>query len=146
MHTVLAEGNLSGAIGPVPANGIALVLIVVMGFGLAGKGKKKLASGPAQMVGFIGELAFLRSTGWTREIGESIRGISLDLASNPDLGAIGITSVCLIFLALAAFARIVPVTGAFLGMCTAGAFASADGALFKAFVTVAYLPLKLVGG
>lgn len=141
----LAAGSLSGAVGPIPAAGISLVLIVVMVYGVIGKGKKKLASGPAQIVGIFGELAFLRSTGFTRSIGDAFHSVVVGLAENPDLGNIGMTGVAMLFIALSLFARIVPASGVFLGMLMGAAFEAAHGSIWEALVAIFSIPFSMMG-
>lgn len=147
MHTTiqLTAGDLTGAIGAVPATGIALILIVVLVLGVVGKGKKKLASGPAQAWGIIAELAFLRSGAPFHDIGVAVQSIPQALAGNPALGTPGMTAVCLLFIVLSLFARLVPVTGALLGLMMGASFAAAEGSIWQLLVSLFSLPLSLVG-
>ncbi|HEX5566086.1 MAG TPA: hypothetical protein VFY14_03970 [Streptomyces sp.] len=141
----LAAGDLTGAIGTIPAAGIALILIVVLILGVIGKGKKKLASGPAQAWGIVAELAFLRSPAPFRDIGEAVQSIPTALASNEGIGSPGMAAVCGLFIVLSLFARLVPVTGALLGLLMGAAFAAADGSIWQLLVSLFSLPLSLVG-
>lgn len=143
--TVLAASTLTGAVGPVSATAVGVAMLVVMVFGIIGKGKKKLNSGPAQIVGVFGELAFLRSDVFTRDIGEAMQSITASLATNADLGSIGMTGVCLSIVALMFFARIVPASGLFLGMLLGGAMEAAPGSIWNAVVGVISLPLSVLG-
>ncbi|MFD7954356.1 hypothetical protein ACFV4X_12760 [Streptomyces ardesiacus] len=141
----IAAGSLSGAVGGISAGGVSLVLIIVMVYGVIGKGKKKLASGPAQIVGIFGELAFLRSTGFTRNIGDAFHSVVAGLAENPALGNIGMTGVALVLIALSLFARIVPASGVFLGMLMGAAFQAADGSIWQAIVQIFSIPFQMMG-
>ncbi|MGW6145528.1 hypothetical protein [Streptomyces sp. NPDC055140] len=120
-------------------------MIIVMVYGVIGRGRKRLASGPAQIVGIFGELAFLRSTGFTRNIGDAIHSVVVGLAENPALGAIKMTGVALVLIALSLFARIVPVSGVFLGMLMGAAFEAADGTIWQAIVQIFSIPFQLMG-
>ena len=143
--TVLAASTLTGAVGPVKATGVAVAMLIVMVFGIIGQGKKKLNAGPAQIVGFFGEIVFLKSNGYTRDIGDSVQSVTAGIASNPDLGTIGMTGVCLSIVALMFFMRVVPASGVFLGMLLAGAMAAAPGSIWKAIIGIASIPLSLLG-
>jgi hypothetical protein len=143
--TLLAAGDLSGAIGAVPATGIALILVVVLVLGVVGKGKKKLASGPAQVWGIVAELAFLRSGAPFHDLGVAVQAVPEALAGNAALGSPGMTTICLLFVVLSSFARLVPATGALLGLLTGAAFAAADGSIWQLVVSLFSLPLSLVG-
>ncbi|MFJ5635069.1 hypothetical protein ACIQF5_20830 [Streptomyces goshikiensis] len=146
MHsTVLAATNLTGAVGPVPATAVGIGLLIVMVFGVIGKGKKRLNTGPAQLVGAFGEITFLKSNGFPRNIGDAVQSVTSGIATNPDLGNIGMVGVCIVLLALMFFARIVPASGVFLGMLLAGAMAAAPGSLWKVIVGFISLPLSLLG-
>ncbi|MFE4312605.1 hypothetical protein ACFRR6_41860 [Streptomyces sp. NPDC056891] len=142
--TVLAAPALTGAIGPVPSTAVAVSMLVVMVFGIIGKGKKKLNSGPAQIVGLFGEIVFLRSDGPTLAIGEAVQSITAGIAANPDLGNIGMVGVCLVILALMFFMRIVPASGLFLGMLLGGAMMAAPGSIWKAIIGIISIPLSLL--
>ncbi|MFE0774174.1 hypothetical protein [Streptomyces sp. NPDC058861] len=146
MHsTVLAATNLTGAVGTVPATAVGIGLLLVMVFGVIGQGKKKLNTGPAQLVGAFGEITFLKSDGFTRDIGDAIQAVTSGIAANPDLGNIGMVGVCIVLLALMFFARIVPASGILLGMLLAGAMAAAPGSIWKAIVGILSMPLSLLG-
>ncbi|MFJ3097965.1 hypothetical protein [Streptomyces hydrogenans] len=146
MHTIeLAASSLTGAVGPISSTGVAVTLLVVMAFGIIGKGKKKLNSGPAQIVGIFGELAFLKSDGFTRDIGEAVQSITSGISTNPDLGTIGMTGVCIVIVVLMFFARIVPASGLFLGMLLGGAMDAAPGTIWNALVGIFSIPLSLLG-
>lgn len=141
---ILAAGTET-ALGHVSASGAALALGVMLVLGVKGQGKKKLALGPAQAVGFLAELAFLRAGSFWRDIGEAVQSVPQSIASNPELGGIGIGAVCLLLVILSMFARLVPATAAVLGMLTAAAFEMADGSIWRAVVSIAGVALSLVG-
>lgn len=143
MHTIAAPG-MASAIGTVPASGIALVLLVVLIYGVIGKGKKKLASGPAQVVGILAEIAFLRSPGTFGDFGEAIQAVPQSIATAPALGAIGMTATLCVFVGLALFARIVPATGAVLGLMIGAALQMAPGSLCRGLLAVASLPIDFL--
>lgn len=141
-HTITtAAGELTTAVGPVSATGLALLTGTMLVLGVAGKGKKRLASGPAQLVGVVTELAFLRSGAPFADIGVAFQSIAQGIASNPDLGAPGMGAVCLLFIILSLFARIVPVTGALLGLVLGGAMEAANGSIWNALVGLLSIPL-----
>jgi hypothetical protein len=141
----LAAGDLTTAVGGVSATGIALVLVAVLVYGVIGKGKRKLAAGPAQAVGIFAELAFLRSEGLWLNIGAAVQTIPAGLADNAQLGAPGMAVVCLLLIVLSLFARIVPATGAVLGLLMGAAFAAADGSIWQAIVAIFSVPFGLLG-
>jgi hypothetical protein len=143
--THLAAGDLTTAVGGVSATGIALVLVVVLVYGVIGKGKRKLASGPAQMIGIFAELAFLRSQGLWQDIGAAVQTIPAGLADNAQLGSPGMAVVCLLLIVFALFARIVPATGAVLGLLMGAAFDAADGSIWQAIVALFSIPFGLLG-
>lgn len=145
MPTHLAAGDLTTAVGGVSATGIALVLVVVLVYGVIGKGKRKLASGPAQMIGIFAELAFLRSQGLWQDIGAAVQTIPAGLADNAQLGSPGMAVVCLLLIVFALFARIVPATGAVLGLLMGAAFDAADGSIWQAIVALFSIPFGLLG-
>ncbi|MFF9785770.1 hypothetical protein [Streptomyces nigrescens] len=145
MHTTtIAAPSLTAAVGPVSATALALILGLVLVLGVVGKGKKKLASGPAQLVGFFAEIAFLRSSDLPRDFGESFQAITDGLAGVPNL-TIGATGVVLLLFVLSLFARIVPVSGAILGLLLAAAMDSAPGSLFKGTISIFEIPFGLMG-
>lgn len=141
---ILAAGTET-ALGHVSAAGAAMALAVMLVLGVKGQGKKKLALGPAQLVGFLAELAFLRAGSFWRDIGEAVQTIPQSIATNPELGGIGIGAVCLLMVILALFARLVPASAAVLGMLMAAAFEMADGSIWKAVVSIAGVILSFVG-
>ncbi|MDH6131938.1 hypothetical protein P3T37_001312 [Kitasatospora sp. MAA4] len=141
----LAAATPAAAIGGVSAAGVAAVLLLVMVLGVIGKGKKKLASGPAQIVGFIAETAFLKAPAFWHDIGAAFQSITDTMATNPALGGIGIGAVCLIVVVLSLFARLVPATAVFLGMLAGAAFAADPGSLPQGVVSILSIPLALLG-
>lgn len=141
----LAAGDLSTAVGPLSATALALVTSVVLVLGVVGKGKKKLASGPAQLVGLFAELAFLRAGSFWHDVGGAFQSIPQGLANSTELGAPGMGAICLLFIVLSLFARIVPVTGALLGLMLGGAFQAADGSIWHALVSILTIPFGLLG-
>ncbi|MFD3961546.1 MULTISPECIES: hypothetical protein [Streptomyces] len=145
MTTLLAAGAGTSALGPMSATTISVILIVTLIYGIKGKGRKKLALGPAQAVGFFAELAFLRAGSWPHDLGTAVQDIPRQVAENPDLGGIGMTGVVIILLVLSAFAPLVPFTGALWGMLTAAAMAAAQGSIWRAVIAVATAGLSLVG-
>lgn len=142
----VAAGELTSAIGVLPATGVALILAVIAVLGVVGKGKKKLNSGPAQLVGLLAELTFLRCPSPFGDIGDAFQSVSLGIADAEQLGAPGITTVCLLWLALAAFARVVPGAGVVLGMLLGGAMETADGSIWKAAEALISLPVDMLAG
>ncbi|MFE5595077.1 hypothetical protein [Streptomyces sp. NPDC056549] len=144
MSTTLAASPTT-ALGHISASGVALVLLTTLLLGVKGLGKKKLALGPAQGIGFLAELAFLRAGSFWRDLGEAVQTIPSAIAENPELGGIGMTAVCLLMLALNAFAKLVPATAALWGMLTAAAFSAAEGSVWQAIVSFAGVVLSLVG-
>ncbi|MEU7075720.1 hypothetical protein AB0B30_37200 [Streptomyces narbonensis] len=145
MTSLLAAGAGTSALGPMSATAVSVILIVLIIYGIWGKGKKKLARGPAQAVGFFAELAFLRADNWPHDLGTAIQDVPRQIAANPDLGAIGMTAVVVILLVLSAFAPIVPFTGVLWGMFTAAAMTAAQGSVWRAIISVATAGLSLVG-
>lgn len=143
--THLAAGDLTTAVGAMSAAGIALVLVAVLTYGVIGKGKRRLATGPAQIVGIFAELAFLRAGTFWSDVGTAIQAVPTGLAGNQALGAPGITTVCLLLIVLSAFARLVPASAAVLGLLMGGAFAAADGSIWQAVVAVFSVPFSLLG-
>ncbi|MFE9764753.1 hypothetical protein ACPYPG_07015 [Streptomyces sp. FR-108] len=141
----LAAGDLSQAVGPISATGLALLTGTMLVLGVVGKGKKKLASGPAQLVGMLTELAFLRSGAPFHDIGTAFQSIPQGIAETPGLGAPGLGAVCLLLIVLSLFARIVPVSGALLGLMLGGAFDAADGSIWHAIVSILTIPFGLLG-
>lgn len=141
----VAAGDLSTAVGPISATGLALLTGTMLVLGVVGKGKKKLASGPAQLVGIFAELAFLRSGTPFNDIGAAFQSIPQGLADSPQLGAPGMAAVCLLLIVLSLFARIVPVSGALLGLMLGGAFDAADGSIWQALVSILTIPFGLLG-
>ncbi|WP_331729408.1 hypothetical protein OG592_43855 (plasmid) [Streptomyces avidinii] len=145
MTSLLAAGAGSSALGPMSATTVSVILIVTIIYGVKGKGKKKLALGPAQAMGFFAELAFLRASGWPHDLGTALQDIPRQVAANPDLGSIGMTGVVIILLVLSAFAPLVPFTGVLWGVLTAAAMAAAQGSVWRAVISVATAALSLVG-
>jgi len=147
-HTIavsLAAGDLSNAVGPISATALALLTGTMLVLGVVGKGKRKLASGPAQLVGVIAELAFLRSGTPFHDIGTAFQSIPQGIAGSPQLGTPGLAAVCLLLIVLSLFARIVPVSGALLGLMFGGAADAADGSIWHALVSFLTLPFGLLG-
>jgi hypothetical protein len=138
-------GDLTGAVGALSATGIALVLMITLVYGVIGKGKRKLATGPAQVVGIFAELAFLRAGSFWQDIGSAFQSIPVGIAGNQELGAPGVATVCLVLVVLSAFARIVPASAAFLGLLMGGAFEAADGSIWQAIVSIFSVPFGLLG-
>lgn len=147
MHTTpLAAGELTGATGTVTGAAVSLVLVLVLVYGVIGKGKRKLASGPAQFVGLFCEIALLRTpqgTIWS-DIGGAFKSIASGLAHNDALGAIGFTGLALVLIVLSLFARIVPASGTFLGLLLGASLISADGSIAQAVVQFVSIPLDMV--
>jgi hypothetical protein len=148
MHSttlLAAEGDLTSAVGFLPASGVALILAATLVYGVIGRGRQRLASGPAQIVGAVAELAFLRADAPFNSFGQAIQSISTSLAGAEGLGAPGMPTICLLLLVLAALARLVPVIGALLGLVFGGAVESAEGTLWVAVADFLAVPLTLVG-
>ena len=133
------------ALGDVSAAGVALLLTVTLILGVIGRGRKKLAKGPAQFVGFLAEIAFLRAPGTWNEIGTSVQSLPDNLATNPNLGHIGIGAVCLLCIIVSALAWLQPGSAAILGMLTGAAFAASTGSLEHVAVSFASALLSCVG-
>lgn len=141
----LAAGDLTTAVGHVSATGIAIVLVLVLVLGVIGKGRRRLACGPAQVVGIFAELAFLRAEDPWRGLGSAVQSVPAGLADNPQLGAPGMAVVCVILVVLSLFARLVPASAAILGLFMGAAFDAADGAIWQVIVAIFTIPFGLLG-
>lgn len=144
-NTLTTAAGLSSAIGPITATGLSLITLVMLILGVVGKGKKKLASGPAQIVGFFTEMELLRAGSPFHDIGSAFQAICQGIATSEPLHSPGMPAVCLLLLILAAFARIVPASGAFLGMLLAAACEAAPGSIWQALYSIASILPSLLG-
>ncbi|ONK13290.1 hypothetical protein [Streptomyces sp. MP131-18] len=147
-HTVTplaAEGDLTEAVGAISASGIALILVITLIYGVIGKGRRRLASGPAQAIGIFAELAFLRANSFWRDIGEAIQSIPTGISTNAELGNPGMATVCAVLIVLSLFARLVPASGALIGLLMGAAFEASDGSIWQAIVSIFSVPFGLLG-
>lgn len=145
MHThTIAAGTLGGFLG-LTATGLAALSALMLVLGIKGKGKKKLASGPAQLVSFYTEMFSLRADGPMHDFGSAMQQITQALADNATL-SLGPNGVMWFMFILALFAPIVPATAGITGLLLAAAAAQTpDGSLGQAFNNVMAIVPNLLG-
>ncbi|MCZ1012093.1 hypothetical protein [Streptomyces lydicus] len=149
-----AAGGLERLTGALPATGAALAVVVTLLVSCVrlklGKnvpnGKIQFGSVGAQYLGIVAQDVFMRTPGGTmfHDVGLAIKDMPVALASNPDIGNPGMTSICISFLILAIGISFVPVVGSIFGMIFGAAMLAATGSFWSILMTLIMFVPNLV--
>ncbi|GAA0287011.1 hypothetical protein GCM10010302_26720 [Streptomyces polychromogenes] len=126
------------ALGDVGGGGMAVIFATVLILGVKGKGKKRLASVPAVVVGIFAGVEFDRAGDPWNTISQSLHEVVVETSSSGDLGTMGPGFAALFLLALFFYLKLSPAVGAILGLLMSSAWAAAPESVWR-------VPLKLVG-